>query len=103
MYAVRTKFMPVYLQTHYYQPMFTLVGAGIKKLKDTHRPMASVLPQDAEWIKDSVQQIEPQGNYVMTQNGIRINYEYLVVAAGLKVDYNKVYNLIITVFHIFNL
>lgn len=52
--------------------------------------MADVLPKNAEWIKDSVLKIEAQENYVTTQNGLRINYEYLVVAAGLKCDFTRV-------------
>ncbi|EEB09982.1 sulfide:quinone oxidoreductase, putative [Pediculus humanus corporis] len=75
---------------HYYQPMFTLIGGGIKKLEDSRKSMGSVLPKNAEWIKDSVQRIEPQGNFVTTQNGMKINYEFLVVAAGLKTDYTKI-------------
>ncbi|KAL0272971.1 UNVERIFIED_CONTAM: hypothetical protein PYX00_005758 [Menopon gallinae] len=79
---------------HYYQPMFTLIGGGMKKLKDSVRHMKDVLPSDVEWIKDSVQKLEPQRNYVMTQNGTRINYEFLVVAAGLKVDFTKIPGLL---------
>lgn len=87
----------VNFQVHYYQPMFTLIGGGIKKLEDSRKSMGSVLPKNAEWIKDSVQRIEPQGNFVTTQNGMKINYEFLVVAAGLKTDYTKVRLIFFTV------
>ena len=30
---------------HYYQPAFTLVGAGVYPLAKTHRPEASVMPR----------------------------------------------------------
>lgn len=62
----------------------------MKTLKDSARRMKDVLPRDVEWVKDAVQKIEPQRNYVTTHNGLRINYEFLVVAAGLKVDFAKV-------------
>lgn len=70
--------------------MFTLIGGGMKTLENATKPMKDVLPKNVEWVKDSVQQLEPQGNFVTTQEGTRINYEYLVVAAGLKLDYGKV-------------
>ena len=31
-------------EEHYYQPAFTLVGAGVYPLAKTHRPEASVMP-----------------------------------------------------------
>ncbi|KAK6625784.1 hypothetical protein RUM43_006083 [Polyplax serrata] len=79
---------------HYYQPMFTLIGGGMKSLEDARKPMADVLPKDVDWVQDSVQKIEPQGNYVTTLSGKRINYEYMIVAAGLKVDYTRVPGLV---------
>lgn len=73
--------------------MFTLVGGGMKTLENAARPMKDVLPKNVDWVQDSVSSLEPQGNFVTTQCGTRINYEYLVVAAGLKLDYGKVWFL----------
>ena len=30
---------------HYYQPMWTLVGGGLKKMEQSQRPMSQVLPK----------------------------------------------------------
>lgn len=52
--------------------------------------MKNVLPGNAEWIQEPVIKVEASGNYVVTQAGIKVFYEYLVIAAGLRLDYDKV-------------
>ena len=44
--------------THYYQPLWTLVGAGASKLKSSKKHMSSVIPKGAQWIKQSVALIQ---------------------------------------------
>ncbi|KAL0893348.1 hypothetical protein ABMA27_014938 [Loxostege sticticalis] len=75
---------------HYYQPLWTLVGAGVKTVADTRRQEASVLPSNAKWIKDRAVSIDPKKGVVHTKNGDEIQYEYVVIAVGLKNDYDKV-------------
>jgi NADH dehydrogenase FAD-containing subunit len=77
-------------QTHYYQPMWTLVGGGQKSLAQSARPMGSVLPKKAEWIKDSVAEFDPDRNVIVTKGGDEIAYEFLVVAIGMQLNYNAV-------------
>ena len=81
-------FIPI--QSHYYQPMFTLVGAGAKKLEQSVRPMASVMTPQAKWLKTSVTEFHPEDNYVVTADGKKVGYEYLVVGLGLQLDFHKV-------------
>jgi len=61
------------LQMHYYQPMFTLVGGGIKTLEECGRPMKSVLPKNCDWIKSKAVNFDPENNKVTTQNGDEVN------------------------------
>ena len=75
------------LQTHYYQPIWTLVGGGLKEQEQSGRPMASVLPKKATWIKDSVATFDPDNNKVTTAKGDEISYEFLVLAMGLQLRY----------------
>ncbi len=77
-------------EVHYYQPMWTLVGGGIYPKEYSQRPEASLIPRDATWIKDAVASFCPEENYAVTQSGQRIDYEYLIVATGLKIDWNKI-------------
>ena len=37
--------------THYYQPAWTLVGAGTFDFKKTARPMSSVMPKGVNWVR----------------------------------------------------
>jgi len=80
-------------QEHYYQPAFTLVGAGVYPLAKTHRPEASVMPAGVTWIRDAAKSFEPDKNTVVLQNGDALTYDYLVVCTGVKLDWDKVSGL----------
>ena len=73
-------------QTHYYQPAWTLVGAGTFDYQKTGRPMQSVIPAGCDWIQDAVTTIDAEGNSVATQNSGSISYDYLVAAPGIQLD-----------------
>ncbi|KAJ8728366.1 hypothetical protein PYW08_016751 [Mythimna loreyi] len=75
---------------HYYQPLWTLVGAGVVRVDATRRAEVSVLPKGAKWIRDSADKLLPDKNKVTTKEGHEINYEYLIIAVGLENDYKKV-------------
>lgn len=49
-----------------------------------------VLPKKADWIKQRVVSFDPANNKVMTDDGQEINYQYLVVALGLQLNFSKV-------------
>jgi NADH dehydrogenase FAD-containing subunit len=50
--------------THYYQPLWTLVGGGVVPKEVTGRPMKSVIPKRVHWIKDAVAEFEPDKNLI---------------------------------------
>ena len=70
--------------------MWTLVGAGAKTLAASCKPMASLIPPQAKWAQTSVVEFHPDRNFIVTSDEKRINYEYLVVALGLQVNFHKV-------------
>eukprot|EP00106_Octopus_bimaculoides_P005630 XP_014773072.1 PREDICTED: sulfide:quinone oxidoreductase, mitochondrial-like [Octopus bimaculoides] len=78
---------------HYYQPLWTLVGGGLKKLEDSKRTMASVIPPNCEWINDSVVGFDPDNNFVTLKDGSKVYYEYLVLALGLQLNFDWVKGL----------
>ena len=80
-------------EEHYYQPAFTLVGAGVYPLAKTHRPEASVMPSGVQWIRSAAKTFEPEHNTVVLQNGDELGYDYLVVCTGVKLDWDKVTGL----------
>ena len=69
--------------THYYQPAWTLVGAGTFDYEKTGKPMAEVMPEGVNWIKDKATSFDPEINIVNTASSGSITYKYLVVATGL--------------------
>ncbi|KPI93131.1 Sulfide:quinone oxidoreductase, mitochondrial, partial [Papilio xuthus] len=81
-------------EVHFYQPMFSLVGAGIKPYSDSHRPLQALIPEDVIWIKDHADGFDPSHNVVHTRWGKKIHYEFMVVAVGLKNDYDKIPGLV---------
>lgn len=79
--------------THYYQPFWTFVGAGVVPATASTRPMAQVMPQGVNWIKARVGQFDPDNQTVTTADGQTIGYDYLVVAVGLQIDWHKIAGL----------
>lgn len=78
---------------HYYQPLFTLVGGGASTLEDTHKPMAEVIPNGATWVKEAAASFDPENNTVVLANGEKLTYTILAVAAGIKLDFEKIKGL----------
>ncbi|NXR78510.1 SQOR protein, partial [Pycnonotus jocosus] len=80
-------------KTHYYQPLWTLVGGGAKQLAASARPMQSVIPTGVEWIKSQVVALDPDKNCVWLDNGTKVSYKYLIIALGISLHYDKIKGL----------
>ena len=78
---------------HYYQPAWSLVGAGIFDKAKTERSEASVIPKGATWIRDAVTSFKPEENKVYLNNGISLTYDYLIVAPGIQLNWGEVKGL----------
>ncbi|EAW77320.1 hCG2001986, isoform CRA_b [Homo sapiens] len=78
-------------ERHFYQPIWTLVGAGAKQLSSSGRPTASVIPSGVEWIKARVTELNPDKNCIHTDDDEKISYRYLIIALGIQLDYEKVF------------
>lgn len=79
--------------THYYQPLWTLVGGGVVPREKSARPQADVIPDGVTWRRSSVTEILPDENQVITADGQRIGYEFLVVAPGIELNWGAVKGL----------
>ena len=80
-------------EVHYYQPGWTLVGAGVFEPQETKRTTASLIPAGVTWIKAAVAAFEPERNVVIVEGCEALNYKRLVVAAGLMLDWQAVEGL----------
>lgn len=80
-------------EKHYYQPAWTLVGAGIFNLKDTIKNEKDYIPKNTTWIKDAVVSFEPEQKQVTTKNGDQFTYDVLIVAPGIQLNWHLVKGL----------
>jgi sulfide:quinone oxidoreductase len=71
---------------HYYQPAWTLVGAGTFNFEDTKRDEKKLIPHGVDWIKDRVTTFDPEKNIVHTKNSGDLHYDYLVLSTGIRMD-----------------
>ena len=75
---------------HYYQPAWTLVGAGEFDVNETECNMESCIPKGVTWIHDAATTFEPKNNLVKTKQGHDFIYQQLIVAAGLKIMWDTI-------------
>lgn len=78
---------------HYYQPLWTLVGAGEFNRQVTEHDEASVIPAGVRWYQTAVAAFQPDQNVVETSDGGIIGYDWLVVAAGIQINWNQIKGL----------
>ena len=78
---------------HYYQPGWTLVGAGVFDQVTTRRDMARLMPAGVKWIKAAVAAFEPAENAVILEGCRVVKYKKLIVAPGLKLNWSAIEGL----------
>ncbi|AKJ68162.1 hypothetical protein PATSB16_21070 [Pandoraea thiooxydans] len=76
--------------THYYQPAWTLVGAGEFESAKTARRTAECIPSGVTWIQAAVTGFAPEQNRVMLSDGRQLNYRYLAVCPGLQLNWEAI-------------
>ncbi|BAP79017.1 pyridine nucleotide-disulfide oxidoreductaseclass-II [Pseudomonas sp. MT-1] len=77
-------------EQHYYQPGWTLVGAGVFDRANTERAMSRCIPTKAQWIRAAVEAFDPEHQQVVLEDGSRIGYRSLVVCPGLSLDWDAI-------------
>ncbi|MDX1477387.1 MAG: FAD/NAD(P)-binding oxidoreductase [Saprospiraceae bacterium] len=75
---------------HYYQPIWTLVGAGVFPKEVSERSQADYIPRGVRWIRDAVTAFDPAMNAVHLAGGETHTYQVLVVAAGIQIDWDRI-------------
>lgn len=80
-------------ETHYYQPAWTLVGAGVFDVNDTVHKEADVMLKEVKWIKQKASSFQPEQNNVTLDNNEVINYDYMVVAPGIQLNWGEIKGL----------
>lgn len=77
-------------EKHYYQPLWTLIGAGVFPKEESQRNEEDFIPAGASWMKEYVSKFDPDQNTVILRNGDKVSYDVLVVAAGIQIDWDKI-------------
>ena len=72
---------------HRYKPLLNYVGGGQATVADLERPMADVVPDGCEWIRDSVVAVDPAALTVRTRGGSELHCSTLVLCPGLVEDW----------------
>ncbi len=75
---------------HYYQPIWTLVGGGVFPKEVSERNQKDFIPDGVNWIQDKVASFDPDHHRVTLASGDSITYDFLVVAGGIQIDWNKI-------------
>jgi sulfide:quinone oxidoreductase len=80
-------------EKHYYQPLWTLVGAGVFPREASERNEQDYIPKGARWEKDYVATFQPDENTVTTRGGVTLAYDALIVCPGLQLNWNAIKGL----------
>ena len=75
---------------HWYQPGFTLIASGLKPANYSVSQTADWLPASVTLVPEYAAEIDPVGKKVMTSGGATVEYDYLVVALGIKLDWDAI-------------
>ena len=75
---------------HCYKPLLSHVAGGTARASETVRPQADVTPKGVAWVQDAVARVDPDGNSVELGSGRTIEYAQLIVAAGIRQDWDAV-------------
>ena len=76
--------------THYYQPLWTLVAAGIFKLSNSARPTQNLIPKNVTWYHDEATAVSASNRTVQLRGGISLTCDWMIVATGLELDWDRI-------------
>ncbi len=77
----------------YYQPGYTLIASGVYGDNDTTYNTKDFIPDGVKWIQAKAVEFMPEENKLKTSDGKTVDYDYMVVAAGLTLNYEKIEGL----------
>jgi sulfide:quinone oxidoreductase len=80
-------------ELHFYQPGWTLVGAGVFRRKQTERREEKLIPKGVTWIRAAAASFHPDENVVGLSDGRQVCYDFLVACPGLKIDWDAIEGL----------
>ncbi len=76
-----------------YQPGQTLVGGGVWDKSELVYKTDDFVPDGVTLIKEKAVEFDPENNSVKTSGGKTVKYDYMIIAAGLKLDFSRIKGL----------
>ena len=76
-----------------YQPGNTLIGAGVYEKSEIMFDTKEFVPSGTKMVHDKVMEFDPDNNKVMTAKGETISYDFLIIAAGINLDFGRIKGL----------
>ncbi len=76
-----------------YQPGQTLVGAGLWPKGDIAYNRDDFVPSGVKIIKEKAVEFDPDNNTITTDRGTKVAYDYMIIAAGLKLNFAAIKGL----------
>jgi sulfide:quinone oxidoreductase len=76
-----------------YQPGTTLVASGVYTKADIDYNTSDFIPKGVTVLKDRAIDFNPESNSVALESGETITYDFLIVAAGITLDYGAIKGL----------
>jgi len=73
-------------KTHYYQPGFLFIPFGIYNKQDVIKQKADFIPAGVNIIYNDIDKIVTEENKVLLDGGKVLNYDFLIIATGTRVD-----------------
>lgn len=73
-----------------YQPGTTLIGAGVYKKSDVDYDTKDYYPKGVKVINSKAVEFNPEVNRVKLENKEEISYDFLIVAAGIALDFGAI-------------
>src|SRR5258708_2159929 len=80
-------------ELHFYQPGWTLVGAGVFRRKQTERREEKLIPKGVTWISAAAASFHPEESLVRLSDGRQVRYDFLIACPGLKIDWDAIEGL----------
>lgn len=77
-------------EIHHYQPGWTLVACGVWHPDRTLRSNADFMPRGIDWIRQPAVGVDAEQRRVSLADGSIAEYDYLVVATGLQLNYHLI-------------
>lgn len=79
---------------HHYKPIYSHITGGRARASIAVRPQAQIMPKGVGLLRDSVTDIDPDGNTVTLASGGRLGYDHVIVCPGIQKNWDAIPGLV---------